>query len=183
MKQLVKHYSDAYIFIENKTSGKKLTISCHGQFSLESGHRARINNQLCDARGIYNVIQNLNINNICHVHLAICHSADSFGSSLAAELSRIMTGTDVTGYAGTVTTGFPEEDANEMFEDYGYSAEFNQDLNDHFRVFKRDDPIRNTRDVYFHRIKFRNGHMTKQDSQIVSLISIINGEEAIYRQL
>ncbi|MDR0252481.1 MAG: hypothetical protein LBI75_04795 [Brucellaceae bacterium] len=183
MKQLVQHYNDAYIFTEHKTPGIKLTINCHGQFSLDRRNRAKINNQLCDARGIYNIIQNLNINNIYHVHLAICHSADSFGSSLAAELSRIMRDTYVTGYAGVVTTGFPQEDANEMFEDFGNGPEFNQDLNDHFRVFKRDDPINNTINVYFHRIKFKNGELYKQYSQIVSLKSIINGEETTYMQL
>lgn len=187
MKELVLHCQDGYIFKEKTPIGTELTINCHGEFDFHNNvfisKVAIIGNRFRRAGDLANFIKGAPVANIRRIHLAFCHSADFYLGSIAAELSRIIANTYVVGYAGSVTTGFLQEDANDLFSKHGHGPEYNRDLNEYFRVFKHDEPQNNTFDVQYHKIEFLNGSIKSQTNQIVTEYSRVYHTNSIYHQL
>lgn len=170
MKESVQHYNNAYIFKEDTPAGTELTISCHGEFAFRNNvfvsKVALIGDRFRDASDLASWIGRVPVQNINSVHLAFCHSADFYQGSIAAQLSRSIQNTRVVGYAGSVTTGFPQEDATNLFLRHGRGTEYNRDLNRYFRVFEREET--GTLDVQYHKIEFLNGRVTSQTNQIIT---------------
>lgn len=156
-----------------------LSICCHGDFSSRT---ALINGKYRNAAGIASIINNLHINNVNHIQLLCCHSADFYSSSLAAELSRIMPNIAVTGYAGEVSAR-PQPEVSALYFALSNIDSYNKRINDHFMVLEDINQVPYQNRFQFHRIQFKNGSMVNQTSISVSKPSYIDGRVLSYRQL
>jgi len=183
MKFLIRHYIDAYIFIEQINSGVELTIVCHGAYEPFGPGFVAINQQICNAAQIADVIRSLNIGHLVHIHLVCCNSADSSPACMVAELSRIIPDTYFTGYAGNVWLTLPPHYINQAVAYLGYGTRIDGYLNMFFRIAEEADIQSGGTNAYYHRLRYRNGVISEQRSGAARLPSLVDGSYRTYTQL
>jgi hypothetical protein len=183
MKYLIRHYIDAYLFIEELITGVELTIVCHGAYEPFGPGFVAINQQICNAAQIGDIIRSLNIGHLVHVHLVCCNSADSSPVCTVAELSRILPDTDVTGYAGNVLLTLLPHYVNLTVAYLGYGSRLDGYLNMFFRIAEEADIRSGGTNAYFHRLRYRNGIVSEQRSGVTCLPSLVDDSYRTYTQL